>query len=563
MQTNIKIVDTTIHENLGVEIDREIGRGKYGIVYNGVRVDTGKDCAVKVISLPNPELEEKLRDIYGDDENAIENLSREMASRFENEIKSMSRLGNLNILGSQNIVKMYNHMLVQSGIYSHIIILMELALPLKRFLSHEDFLLKKVMQIAYETAYGLKACHTEGIIHRDIKEDNLFIGADGKIKIGDFGVANIDSGGLSKKTEGVGTPHYIAPEIKNNESYDETVDIYSLGIVLYMLLNENKPPFYSSEVDERTAYNMRMMGKQLPPPKYATNKIANIVLKCCQFNPNNRYRNIDMLIKDLEDAENEMSAEELDTIIPYPKRSFKDDEWWEEKFDNNQTMTIHHIEIPQKNILRDTVGAFKDLLQKFGNNTKESQFIEGVYTGRGIAERDMNEEERKVKYMKRLLIILLCVLVVLGTTLVFLYPKTATFYPNESDDYKLYAKYLFLPARKLTDNSASYVNLDGNEVFFSDRKDGKKLYKVNIWTGKETALCDKECHYDVVIGDYIYFTDNSPTGDLYRINKNGEGLQCLIKENCGELKNKNGSLEVWLANLSRFEEIDVNSISKK
>ena len=163
MQTNIKIVDTTIQENLGVEIDREIGRGKYGIVYNGVRVDTGKDCAVKVISLPNPELEEKLRDIYGDDENAIENLSREMASRFENEIKSMSRLGNLNILGSQNIVKMYNHMLVQSGIYSHIIILMELALPLKRFLSHEDFSLKKVMQIAYETAYGLKACHTEGI----------------------------------------------------------------------------------------------------------------------------------------------------------------------------------------------------------------------------------------------------------------------------------------------------------------------------------------------------------------------------------------------------------------
>ena len=73
----------------------------------------------------------------------------------------------------------------------------------------------------------------------------------------------------------------------------------------------------------------------------------------------------------------------------------------------------------------------------------------------------------------------------------------------------------------------------------------------------------KECHYDVVIGDYIYFTDNSPTGDLYRINKNGEGLQCLIQENCGELKNKNGSLEVWLANLSRFEEIDVNSISKK
>ena len=56
--------------------------------------------------------------------------------RFENEIKSMSRLGNLNILGSQNIVKMYNHMLVQSGIYSHIIILMELAFAIKSVSYH-------------------------------------------------------------------------------------------------------------------------------------------------------------------------------------------------------------------------------------------------------------------------------------------------------------------------------------------------------------------------------------------------------------------------------------------
>ncbi len=75
-----------------------------------------------------------MRDIYGDDENAIENLSREMASRFENEIKSMSRLGNLNILGSQNIVKMYNHMLVQSGIYSHIIIFNGIGFAIKAFL---------------------------------------------------------------------------------------------------------------------------------------------------------------------------------------------------------------------------------------------------------------------------------------------------------------------------------------------------------------------------------------------------------------------------------------------
>ncbi len=75
------------------------------------------------------------------------------------------------------------------------------------------------------------------------------------------------------------------------------------------------------------------------------------------------------------------------------------------------------------------------------------------------------------------------------------------------------------------------MNLDGNEVFFSDRKDGKKLYKVNIWTGKETALCDKECHYDVVIEEITYILRIIHLQVIYtEINKTVRDCNALFKK---------------------------------
>ena len=376
--TNIPIVDKTIRNNFGIELEREIGRGKYGIVYCGISSKDKKNCAVKVISLPTKDLEEKLRDIYGDNEDAIEGAVHEMAAKFETEIRSMRHLSNLNIDGSKNIIRMDNHMLVQEGICSHVIISMELAYPLKRFLAQEDFSVERVIDIGREVAQGLCACHREGIIHRDIKEDNLFIGMDECIKIGDFGVANISSNAISKKTEGIGTPHYMAPEIKNGGEYDETVDIYSLGIMMYMLLNENRPPFVSNHTEEREAYNRRMAGENLPPPKYAPRRLARIILKCCSFDPMDRYGSASELIDELEQVKDDMAASEMNAIVPYPKRQLKDAEWWEQKFEETKSIFTTSTAV-KRDILRDTVGAFKDLLQKFGNNSSEGKFIENVY----------------------------------------------------------------------------------------------------------------------------------------------------------------------------------------
>ena len=566
MLTNIQVVDDIIHNNFDVELDKEIGRGKYGIVYSGVDQQSRRNCAIKVISLPTPELEEKLRNMYGDDPETISNAVREMANKFQTEIKSMQMLGSLNAPGSGNIVHMNNHILIQDGMYFHLIISMELVLPLKRYLVQNDFTVGRVIEIGYETARGLQLCHSEGVIHRDIKEDNLFLDAKGNVKIGDFGVANMSYNVVSKKTEGVGTPHYMAPEINNNQEYNHSVDIYSLGIVMYMLLNDNMPAFCSGGVDERTAYNKRMAGEALPPPRHAPKLLSDIILKCCQFNPENRYRNMAELMNDLEYAKNALDRDELRMIVPYPKRMLADTDWWDRKLNTDATKSMYQfdeqeIKAPPKQSLRDTIGAFMDILQKFGNRSSEGRVIEGIYQEKGAAERDMNEAQRRVKVMRRVLIAILCVVVVLAAAAVLLYPKTAVFYPNTADGQKIYVKYMFFPERKFSERAASYLTVDGNDVYFSEPKLNKsedhRLYKINIWTGAETMLYDGECEYDVIIGDYIYFTDWKQKKHLFRIKKDGTDLEEILEYPCGDLKNVGGSLKFMYAadgNPDWFEE---------
>ena len=103
-----------------------------------------------------------------------------------------------------------------------------------------------------------------------------------------------------------GTPTYMAPEVYKKEKYGSTVDLYSLGIVLYRLLNNNRTPFLplppepiSYEMRER-ALDRRINGEPLPPPVNAEGGIAEIVLKACAYDPNKRYSNPLQMRQELE-----------------------------------------------------------------------------------------------------------------------------------------------------------------------------------------------------------------------------------------------------------------------
>ena len=186
-----------------------------------------------------------------------------------------------------------------------ILIRMELLTPLVELTSQSQMEENEVIKLGVDLCKALELCRMYDIIHRDIKPENIFIAANGDYKIGDFGVAKTiekTKMGLSRK----GTYLYMAPEIYSSRPYGPTVDIYSLGIVMYKLLNENRLPFLPeypkpiAPVDKEEALHKRLRGDNIPEPKNGSRRLRQIVLKACAYKPEDRYESAEEMRRDLE-----------------------------------------------------------------------------------------------------------------------------------------------------------------------------------------------------------------------------------------------------------------------
>ena len=145
---------------------------------------------------------------------------------------------------------------------------------------------------------ALMECEKRGVLHRDIKPQNIFVSDNGTYKLGDFGIAKA----VEKTTRGTqtGTYKYMAPEVYHNEPYGPRADIYSLGLVLYWLLNErhepfvpinNRPPTSSEEETARMRRLSKAMAQEeLPAPKHGDELLKQVVCKACAYDPNDRYQ---------------------------------------------------------------------------------------------------------------------------------------------------------------------------------------------------------------------------------------------------------------------------------
>ena len=222
-----------------------INRGSFGVVYEAVRTDHGVEsrAAIKVISIPQNDAElESLRSA-GLSADATKTYLQEVVNDFANEIRLME-----SFKGFQNIVSVEDYKVVERNdrVGWDIYIRMELLTPLNTYISDKVLSEREVIELGCDICSALERCAQRNVIHRDIKPDNIFINEFGDYKLGDFGIArkleNMTSG-LSQK----GTYNYMAPEVEKGYSYDATVDIYSLGIVLYWLLNKRRLPFVSTE----------------------------------------------------------------------------------------------------------------------------------------------------------------------------------------------------------------------------------------------------------------------------------------------------------------------------
>ena len=133
---------------------------------------------------------------------------------------------------------------------------------------------EKILQYFYQICRGLQYIHSKNIIHRDIKSQNIFLMKNGKLKIGDFGIAKALTETKNNASTVIGTPYYFSPEIINGEPYNYKTDIWSLGVVLYEMCCL-KLPFESNNIAQLSIKIMK--GKYDPIPNRYSKNMANLI----------------------------------------------------------------------------------------------------------------------------------------------------------------------------------------------------------------------------------------------------------------------------------------------
>lgn len=268
-----------------------LGHGAYGKVFEIQRQSSGirEKAALKMISRPGSQEEIDTDYENGYDERSIITKYQDILQNYINEYKLQMELK-----GQSNIVSCDDFATVphENGIGWDIFIRMELLSPLKNKLKNQMLSPQEVIKLGKDICRALILCESKNIIHRDIKPENIMVSGFGDYKLGDFGTAKITD--HSTKGTQTGTDGYWAPEVRHMQKYGKEADIYSLGMVLYWLLNNKRMPFINADVaptwdSVNQAIQRRYDGEPLPAPRDGSPELKNIVLKACEYDPKNRF----------------------------------------------------------------------------------------------------------------------------------------------------------------------------------------------------------------------------------------------------------------------------------
>lgn len=302
----------------GWRVAEKLGEGSYGAVYRIEREEAGHTfrAAMKVIRVPQSDTELQNELDNGSTRAQAKAFFADKVRRIADEFIIMDKLkGTSNIVSCEEL-KIIEH---KNAIGWDILIRMELLHPILTYAKSHPLARRDVIRLGIDLCRALTLCQRYNIIHRDIKLENIFVSDNGDYKLGDFGVARTlmdRAGGLSKK----GTYSYMAPEIMRSEDYSFSADLYSLGIVLYRLLNRNCGPFVPLDPSKRTtsareaADARRMVGEPFPKPVYSAGRLDEIIRKACAFRPEDRYSSPGDMQRDLEAIE--YDAEDAQIIYP-------------------------------------------------------------------------------------------------------------------------------------------------------------------------------------------------------------------------------------------------------
>lgn len=255
------------------EIVGKIGSGGMADVYKGKDHKLNRYVAIKVLK---PEFREDTKFI----------------KKFQTEAQSAAGLTHPNVV---NVYDVGN----DDGVYYIVMELIE-GITLKEYISKKGKLsIKEATSIAIQVSMGLEAAHSHGIVHRDVKPQNIIISTDGKVKVTDFGIARAASSNTIS-SNAMGSVHYSSPEQVRGGYSDEKSDIYSLGITLYEMVT-GVVPF---DGDTTVAIAIKHLQEEMVPPSTYTPELPysleRIIEKCTQKSVDRRYRNMGEVIADLK-----------------------------------------------------------------------------------------------------------------------------------------------------------------------------------------------------------------------------------------------------------------------
>ena len=284
-------MDTNMDKYLGTMLDDRyeilevIGTGGMAVVYKAMCHRLNRYVAVKI-----------LRDDLANDE--------EFRKRFQTEAQAVA------MLSHPNIVSVYD--VSHSDGVEYIVMELIEGVTLMQYMKKKGALgWKEALHFAVQISKALEHAHEKGIVHRDIKPQNIMILKDGTIKVADFGIAALESAQEKKSDQTVGSVHYIAPEQARGEQPDPRSDIYSLGVVMYEMLTGKMP--YDGDTAEQVAMK-HITGHPVPPQELnpeIPEELAAITLKAMNSDINARYQSASELLRDLEDFRKQQAAANL------------------------------------------------------------------------------------------------------------------------------------------------------------------------------------------------------------------------------------------------------------
>lgn len=215
-------------------------------------------------------------------------------TKFKLEAQSAARLSH------PNIVSIYD--VVDDGDLHYIVMELIEGITLKNYINKKGCLDgAEAVGVAIQVAQGIEAAHEQGLIHRDIKPQNIIIAKDGKVKVADFGIARAATT-QTQSAVAVGSVHYISPEQARGGYSDARSDVYSLGITMYEMVT-GRVPF---EGDNTVSIALAHLETPITPPSYYNDQVPlalqSIILKCTEKKPEYRYTRMSEVVSDLRKA---------------------------------------------------------------------------------------------------------------------------------------------------------------------------------------------------------------------------------------------------------------------